>query len=104
MTEFVRAIAVSELPPGTCREVSLGGRGVAVYNVGGEFYATTNTCIHRGGPLGQGTLDGGVVMCPWHSWTFDVKTGESTVNPDLKVACYEVKVEDGQVLVAVPDR
>jgi nitrite reductase/ring-hydroxylating ferredoxin subunit len=102
MAEFVRAMAVTELAPGACKELSVSGRAVAVYNVGGEFYATTNTCIHRGGPLGQGSLDGCVVMCPWHTWTFDVRTGESTVNPDLKVASYAVRVEDGQVLIAIP--
>ena len=102
MGEFVRAIDASELAPGNCRELSLGGRAVALYNVDGTFYATTNTCIHRGGPLGQGMMDGCVVMCPWHAWTFDVRTGESTVNPDLKVASYPVKLEDGQVLIEIP--
>jgi nitrite reductase/ring-hydroxylating ferredoxin subunit len=46
-------------------------------------------------------LDGQVVMCPWHAWTWDVTTGENTANASLKVATYAVKVEDGQVYVAV---
>ena len=101
MGEFLRAIAESDLLPGNCMEVRVGDKAVALYNVGGVFLATSNTCIHRGGPLGQGLLDGCVVMCPWHAWTFDVNTGESTVNPELKVASYPVKVEDGQVFVKV---
>jgi len=101
MAEFVRVIAVSELSPGACTEVSAGGRPVALFNVGGTFHAIGNTCIHRGGPLGQGTLDGSTVLCPWHGWSYDVTTGVSTVNPDLRVDRYEVKVEDGQVLVKV---
>jgi nitrite reductase (NADH) small subunit len=101
MGEFIRVVAESELLPGNCMEVRVGEKGIALYNVGGTIYATTNTCIHRGGPLGQGMLDGQVVMCPWHAWTFDVCSGESTVNPELRVTTYPVKVEDGQVLVKV---
>lgn len=100
MTEFVRVMAVSELPPGSCREASVGGRAVALYNVAGAVYATSNTCLHRGGPLGLGTLDGTAVLCPWHAWTWDVTSGENTANPELKLARYAVRVEDGQILVS----
>jgi nitrite reductase/ring-hydroxylating ferredoxin subunit len=101
MSEFVRALAASEVAPGQCVEVSVAGKPVALYNVAGTFYATSNTCIHRGGPLGQGALDGAVVLCPWHAWSWDVTTGENTANPELKIPTYPVKVEDGQVLVQV---
>jgi nitrite reductase (NADH) small subunit len=102
MSEFVRAMSASELPPGQCREVKVGEKTLAFYNVGGTFYATTNTCIHRGGPLGQGMLDGQVVMCPWHAWTFDVTTGENTANGEMKVQTYPVKLdENGDVLVSI---
>jgi len=99
MSEFVKVIAASELPPGSCREVSVAGNAVAVYNVGGAVYATSNRCLHRGGPLGQGMLDGNAVICPWHAWSWDVTTGENTANRELKLARYEARVEDGQVLV-----
>ena len=101
MPEFVRAIAVSDLPPGQATEVTVDGEGLALFNVGGTFHALTNRCPHRGGPLGQGFLDGAEVSCPWHNWTFDVRTGENTAGPDMKVSCHEVKVEDGQVLVRI---
>jgi nitrite reductase/ring-hydroxylating ferredoxin subunit len=99
MSEFLKAVAVSELAPGQGREVLVGTKPVAIFNVGGVFYAISNTCLHRGGPLGQGFLEGRAVTCPWHSWTFDVTTGENVVNSELKVACYETRIEDGQVLV-----
>jgi nitrite reductase/ring-hydroxylating ferredoxin subunit len=99
--EFVRALAVAEVPPGSCAEVSVGGKPVALYNVGGTFYATSNICLHRGGPLGQGMLEGTAVMCPWHAWTWDVRTGENTANPELRIPTYEVKVDGGDVLVRV---
>jgi nitrite reductase (NADH) small subunit len=101
MSEFVRALALSELAPGQCAEASVGGKPVALYNVAGVIYATSNTCLHRGGPLGQGMLDGQAVLCPWHAWSWDVTTGENTANPELKIQTYPVKVEDGQVLVQV---
>lgn len=101
MAEFVRAIAASDLAPGQCIEATVGGTPVAIYNVGGTFYATSNTCLHRGGPLGQGLLEGRAVMCPWHAWSWDVTTGENVANGDLKIATYEVKVEGGEVFVRV---
>ena len=101
MAEYVKVMGADELEPGKATERFVGGRPLAIYNVAGRFYATSNLCIHRGGPLGQGMLDGNVIMCPWHAWTFDVTTGENTVNADMKIGCYAVKVEDGQVFVQV---
>jgi|SRR5262245_36613707 len=101
MGEFVRVLAASELLPGHATEAFVSGRPIALFNVGGAFHALSNLCVHRGGPLGQGVLDGNVVVCPWHAWAYDVATGVSAVNPDLKVACYETKVENGDVFVKV---
>jgi NAD(P)H-dependent nitrite reductase small subunit len=101
MSDFVRAIAVSVLPPGRAAEVTVGGEMVALFNVGGTYHALANRCPHRGGPLGQGFLEGAEVSCPWHNWTFDVTTGENVASPDLCVPRYEVKVEDGQVHVRI---
>ena len=101
MSDFSRVTSTGDLPAGQGMETSVDGRSVALFNVGGQFYAISNTCVHRGGPLGQGYVDGETVMCPWHAWTFNVRTGENVVNAEMKVACYEVKVEDGQVLVRV---
>jgi len=103
MGDWVRAVAAGELAPGRCTEVSIGGKPVALYNVEGTFYATSNVCIHRGGPLGQGLLTGHEVMCPWHAWTWDVRSGENTANPSLRIPSYETKVEGGDVLVRIPD-
>ena len=96
----VRVAKKSEIPPGACKRVDVGGKPVALYNVGGTFYASEDTCPHRGGPLGEGELEGCAVTCPWHAWTFDLKSGESLTD-DLKVACYETRVEGGDLLVAV---
>ena len=100
MPTFVAACAASDIAPGTGKQLTVGGKDVAVFNVDGTFYATDNTCPHRGGPLAEGELEGCTVTCPWHAWTFDLKTGESLTD-DLKVACYEAKVEGESVLIGV---
>jgi nitrite reductase (NADH) small subunit len=99
MSEFTPAIAVADLSPGRAAEVVVDGQAVAVFNVAGAFYALSGRCPHRGGPLGQGFLDGRQVSCPWHNWTFDVTTGENVASAELKVPRFEVKVEGGFVSV-----
>src|SRR5215510_1296140 len=93
------AAKVSEIPPGSIREVQVAGTPVALANVGGKFYAIHNTCLHRGGPLGQGQLEGTVVTCPWHGWQFDVTTGRAVMNPAAGVGCFRTEVQDGDVYV-----
>jgi nitrite reductase/ring-hydroxylating ferredoxin subunit len=76
----------AELSDGQACVVDVAGRSVAVFNVGGSFYAIDNTCPHRGGPLGEGDVDGKVVVCPWHGWRWDVTTGANTNNPAVRVS------------------
>ena len=61
-------MSVPAAPEGVCRR----GRVIALFNVDGTFYALDGVCPHQGGPLGQGTLEGCIVTCPWHGWQFDV--------------------------------
>ena len=79
--------------------VQVGDKPVAVFNVGGRFLAISNTCLHQGGYLGLGTLDGTAVTCSRHGWQFDVASGECLSRPGRAVESYEVRVEDGQVQV-----
>src|SRR5258708_6738651 len=74
MSERVKVANLSELPPGTGRQVKAGGRALAVFNVDGTIHVIDGTCTHRGGPLGEGELNGTVVSCPWHGGKFDVTT------------------------------
>lgn len=99
--DFVTVARTTELLPGQCKVVEAAGRQIALYNVGGTFYATDNTCKHRGGPLGEGELEGNIVTCPWHGWQWDVTTGRSEFNPATAVACYETRVEGDEVKIAV---
>ncbi len=96
---FVRTIKVDELPPGMVRELYIEGKAVAVANVAGKIYAINNTCLHRGGPLGQGLLEGKVVTCPWHGWQFDVTNGKAVQNPAAGVDCYAAEVRGQDVFI-----
>lgn len=99
---LTRIAARSELPKeGEAREFACGDRMICVANVGGEITALDNVCIHRGGPLGQGTIEGGKLVCPWHGWSFDPKTGEVGHNPTAKVPTYPIQIEGEDVLVDV---
>ncbi len=75
---FVCVAKATDIAPGQIREIQLQRITIAVANVGGQFHAISNTCLHRGGPLGQGSLQGNVVTCPWHGWSFDVTSGKVT--------------------------
>jgi len=96
---FLRAAKKDEVPDGTIREFQLNGHTIAVGNVGGKFYALSNTCLHRGGPLGQGILEDHVVTCPWHGWQYDVTTGKVMMNPSVGVETYAVEVRGDDLFV-----
>jgi nitrite reductase/ring-hydroxylating ferredoxin subunit len=101
MGNFVKAAGTSDIPPGTGMTCDVQGTPVAVFNVDGQFCAIHNTCVHRGGPLGEGELEGQIVTCPWHGWQYDVKTGQSPVNPAASVKTFPCKVEGSDVCVEI---
>jgi nitrite reductase (NADH) small subunit len=98
---FVRAAKIAEVPAGAIHEFQVAGKAVAVANVAGKFYAISDVCVHRGGPLGQGELHETVVTCPWHGWQYDVTTGKVTQNPTMGVACYATEVRGDEVFVDI---
>lgn len=101
MANFVKVAKVSELKPGDGKVVEVNGKTLALFNVDGKFHSIDNTCLHRGGPLGEGFLDGSTVTCPWHGWQYDLLSGVGKTNPNAKMTVYEVKVEGEDVLIAV---
>jgi nitrite reductase (NADH) small subunit len=102
MSNFTKLTTESDLPPeGQAKEFPCGAKTICVANVGGTFTAMDNICLHRGGPLGQGMIEGGKVVCPWHGWQWDPKSGEAVHNANAKVAVYPLKIEAGDVLVEI---
>ncbi len=102
MGKLIKVATLSDLPAGACRQVDVGGRAVAIFNVGGTIHAIGGTCTHRGGSLGEGDLDGTVVTCPLHGAQFDVTTGQVVGPPAAEsVPAYRVVVDGAEIQVDV---
>ncbi len=114
MAHYIVA-AVDEIPPGERKIVTVAGRSIGIFNIGGEFFALRNRCPHQGGPLCEGktwgmlqarvpgeieyTRGGEILTCAWHGWEFDIRTGQSWCDPErLRVRRYAVSVEPGNTL------
>lgn len=109
----------SEIVPGDRRLVTAGGRDIAVFNVAGTYYALANKCPHESGPLCRGAIvglftadvpgeyrlerPGEFVRCPWHGWEFEIRSGQSYVDPtSTRVRTFDAHVEPGADLVKGP--
>jgi nitrite reductase (NADH) small subunit len=100
---LVRVASVDEIPAGGGKTVEVEDRMLAVFNVGaGRYHAASALCPHEGGPLAEGVLQGDAVLCPWHCFDFDLRTGACLVEPDLSIAVYPVRVEGRDLLVELP--
>ena len=88
---FMRVARKDEIPAGSIREFQVEGLTIAIANVGDKFYAIHNTCLHRGGSLGQGVLQGVAVTCPWHGWQYDVTTGKLVMNQTIGVKTFAIE-------------
>ncbi|HEY0079128.1 MAG TPA: Rieske (2Fe-2S) protein [Pyrinomonadaceae bacterium] len=100
--EVVTVGRVEDVPPGRGATVELNdGRELALYNVGGQFYAIDNFCPHKGAPLADGNLYGHSVECDWHGWRFDLKTGGCINRPAYAVEPYKVSIDDGWIKIEI---
>ena len=106
MGRWVRAAAAADVPPGSAKAVLVAGRWFALFHDPERgFFATNDTCPHQGASLGEGTYHEGRVICPWHGWVFDVRSGECVRVPVVSLTCYatrpagddvEIEIEDGE--------
>jgi nitrite reductase (NADH) small subunit len=102
MPAFTKLTTESELPPANeAKEFSCGAKTICIADVNGSYSAMDNVCPHRGGPLGQGMIEGSKVVCPWHGWAWDTQTGQAAQDSSMKVAVYRLKIESGDVLVEI---
>ena len=99
-SEFFKVAAVEELPDGKSKSISVGGKEIAVFRIGEEYFAIANECPHYGAELCDGYIRGETVMCPWHGWQFDLKTGKGLTVSGVDVEKFEVKIEDGEIKVS----
>jgi nitrite reductase (NADH) small subunit len=97
---FIRLCSTSQLPAeGEAAEITVGDRIICVANVDGQISAMDNVCLHRGGPLGQGLIEGNKIVCPWHGWMFDIQTGAASHDNRARVAVYPVVIEGEDVMI-----
>ena len=98
---FVWVAKLDAVPPNSVMEVMVGGEPYAICNDAGTVAAISGVCLHRGGPLGQGQLHDGRIVCPYHMWELDCRTGAYDYDPSQRVATYEVLVENGDILLQI---
>jgi nitrite reductase/ring-hydroxylating ferredoxin subunit len=101
---------LTEIKGGTSKSFSIKTEhqenvAIAVFNLNGKFYAISNSCIHKGGPLSKGFLDGDIVTCPWHGWKYSVKDGKSPHQGGDSVNSYDVKIKGNRIYVnSIPSK
>jgi len=109
-----------EIPPGGRKIVRVEGREVGIFNLDGSFYALKNICAHQGARVCLGKvsgtnlpsevyefkygLEGRILRCPWHEWEYDITTGQSVFDPNVRIVSYPVEVTGGEVAVTIPAR
>lgn len=99
MIKFVKVLQVEDLPIGKSAIVLVDDVEIALFNYKDEIHAVANKCPHKGGPLGEGRVQEGVIVCPGHEWRFELKTGNSMQNPEMRVQVFPVRVKDEKIYV-----
>ena len=97
----VKVATKDEVPEGSGTIVYVGGKAIALFHVKGEFYAMDNTCLHRGGSLGDGFVDDKTVTCPLHGWQYDITTGQGVMPPTPGVKSYPVEMQGDDIYIDV---
>src|SRR4051812_711001 len=100
--EWIRVAGLDDLPDGRVKTVVAGHRSVALTHCGGQYGALDNHCPHQGGPLGEGSIENGLLRCPWHGYDYDPLTGVAPGGHADRATTFGVEVRDDGVYVAVP--
>lgn len=105
MSNYVRVLPAAEIPDGERAVLEVDdGLFVAVFNVGGEYYAVEDICTHDDGPLAEGELNGCEIRCPRHGARFDIRTGKALSLPAVvNIETFPIKVEDGYIHIDIGD-
>jgi 3-phenylpropionate/trans-cinnamate dioxygenase ferredoxin subunit len=104
VAKFVKVGNVDDLRPGERLFMDFEYVTLAIFNVGGEYYAIEDVCTHDGGPVAEGPLDGYGIVCPRHGAMFDIRDGAVLAMPAVvPIPTYAVKVEEGEIFVESPD-
>ncbi len=84
--------------------MEVGGRSIALFKLGEEFFAIDDTCTHEGGPLSDGNINGDEIECPWHGACFNIRSGKVTLDPaDEDVSTYDVRLSNDVIEIDVAE-
>ena len=102
MNDEILIADTKDCPIGSTREFVVDGQIFAVFNVDGDFHVLDGVCPHQGGPLGKGELNGSVITCPWHGWSFDVESGKCKISEMIEQPKFEIHVVDDKIYAKIP--
>jgi nitrite reductase/ring-hydroxylating ferredoxin subunit len=91
-----------EIAEGHRKLIEVDGLSIGIFHHKGEWYALRNYCLHRGGPVATGELEGDTLVCPWHKFKYNVTTGQLLVDPKVKLDTFPVTIQDGAVYITLP--
>lgn len=98
--DFQHLCVIAALPAdGEARSFACADRTICIARIDGILTAIDDLCPHRGGPLGQGVVEGNHIVCPWHGWEFNALTGQSISPPNTALDTFELKIEGNNVFV-----
>jgi nitrite reductase (NADH) small subunit/3-phenylpropionate/trans-cinnamate dioxygenase ferredoxin subunit len=103
MSQFVSVGRVNDFVPGRGQMVIVNGRHIALFRLDDGFFAIDNLCLHQAGPLCEGDIEGGVVTCPWHGWSYDIRRGTLVQDPRVGVSKHNTRVVGDDVQVQLTD-
>ena len=100
----IEVAKIAEIPDGQRKIVQVDGLSIGVFHHGGDWYAYRNSCVHQGGPVATGLLEGDVLICPWHGYKYSVRSGRSLNEPDAALDGFAVTVTGDTVFLDVPEK
>ena len=99
---LVKVARQGDIPENTGKEVNVNGNRIALFYASGKYYAMEALCRHQDKPIAPGKVDGEVVECPWHSWHYNIRTGELLdYLSGVKMTTYKVDVRGSDIYVDV---
>jgi len=101
LTDRVKVAETGEIAEGSVKTVIVGGKQIAVFRIKNQYFAISNNCLHRGGPLSEGEVKNYEVACPWHGWKYSILDGSFALIPTLRVNTYHVEESSEGIFVEI---
>ena len=97
----VKVAEPGEIVEGGVKKVVVAGKEIAVFRIKNEYFAISNNCLHRGGPLAEGEVKDYEVTCPWHGWKYNILNGSFALIPTLRVNTFQIKESPDGIFIEI---